>query len=60
MDSIRDAASTLLGLRTAAGLRVRLPLSTLTVAVEAPARLEPLVALLADEVNVKRVELVTV
>ena len=60
MDTIRDAASTVLGLRTAAGLRVRLPLSTLTVAVEEPARLEPLVALLADEVNVKRVELVTI
>ena len=57
MDTVRAAASSVLGLRTAARLRVRLPLPTLFVAVENPDRLEPLVDLLADEVNVKRVAL---
>ena len=60
MDGIRAAASAVLGLRTAAGLRVRLPLSTLTVAVEDPAALQPYVGLLADEVNVKDVRLVSI
>ncbi|WP_108667806.1 isoleucine--tRNA ligase [Euzebya rosea] len=60
MDGIRAAASAVLALRTAAGLRVRLPLSSLTVAVEDPAALEPYVGLLADEVNVKDVRLVSI
>ena len=60
MDGIRAAASTVLGLRTAAGLRVRLPLSNLTVAVEDPEALRPYVALLADEVNVKDVRLLSI
>ena len=60
MDGIRAAASTVLGLRTTAGLRVRLPLSSLTVAVEDPEALRPYVALLADEVNVKDVRLLSI
>jgi isoleucyl-tRNA synthetase len=60
MDAIRAAASTVLGLRTTAGLRVRLPLSSLTVAVSDPSALQPYAALLADEVNVKDVRLMTV
>jgi isoleucyl-tRNA synthetase len=60
MDAIRAAASAVLALRTTAGLRVRLPLSQLTVAVEDPEALRPYVALLADEVNVKDVRLLTV
>ena len=59
MDSIREAASVTLRLRTAANLRVRLPLSLLTVVVDNPERLASLSDMLADEVNVKRVRLVS-
>ncbi|RZU52555.1 isoleucyl-tRNA synthetase [Krasilnikovia cinnamomea] len=55
MDAIRDVASAALSLRKARGLRVRLPLATLTVATAGAASLEPFAALLADEVNVKEV-----
>ncbi len=40
MDAIRDAASTALSLRKASGLRVRLPLAALTLAVESPESVE--------------------
>jgi len=60
MDAVRTVASSVLGLRTTAGLRVRQPLSALTVAVADPELLGPFTALLADEVNVKRVELLTI
>ncbi|MDQ1659800.1 MAG: isoleucyl-tRNA synthetase [Cryptosporangiaceae bacterium] len=55
MDSVRDVASAALSLRKAKGLRVRLPLASLTVASPDAAALEPFAALLADEVNVKDV-----
>ena len=57
MDRIRDVVSTALRLREDAGRRVRLPLPSLTVAGRDTAALAPFVALVADEVNVKAVEL---
>ncbi|MEU7872701.1 isoleucine--tRNA ligase [Dactylosporangium sp. NPDC049140] len=56
MDAVREVCSAALSLRKARGLRVRLPLSTLTVATPDAAALRPFAALVADEVNVKRVE----
>jgi isoleucyl-tRNA synthetase len=55
MDAIREVASAALSLRKAKGLRVRLPLASLTVATANAAELEPFADLLADEVNVKSV-----
>ncbi|MFC6021907.1 isoleucine--tRNA ligase [Plantactinospora solaniradicis] len=55
MDATRNVASAALSLRKAKGLRVRLPLSSLTVATPAASTLEPFAALIADEVNVKAV-----
>ncbi|MFG1609411.1 isoleucine--tRNA ligase [Actinoplanes sp. NPDC049265] len=55
MDGIRDVASAALSLRKAKGLRVRLPLATLTVASADAEALRPFADLLADEVNVKEV-----
>jgi isoleucyl-tRNA synthetase len=57
MDRLRDVASTALRLREEAGLRVRLPLASLTVAGHDTAPLAPFTDLLADEVNVKAVAL---
>ncbi|MEB3021850.1 isoleucine--tRNA ligase [[Mycobacterium] crassicus] len=57
MDQIRDVCSSASSLRKAHKLRVRLPLPKLTVAVEDPQRLAPFVDLIADELNVKAVEL---
>jgi isoleucyl-tRNA synthetase len=57
MDLVREVASAGSSLRKAKKLRVRLPLPKLTVAVENPQRLAPFVDLLADELNVKAVEL---
>jgi isoleucyl-tRNA synthetase len=57
MDQVREVASAASSLRKAKKLRVRLPLPKLTVAVENPQRLEPFRDLLADELNVKAVEL---
>ncbi|MEC8815542.1 MAG: DUF5915 domain-containing protein, partial [Actinomycetota bacterium] len=57
MDRIRDVASTALRLREDHGLRVRLPLSRLTVAGVDSEALVDLVDLLVDEVNVRSVEL---
>jgi isoleucyl-tRNA synthetase len=59
MDRVRQVASTALSLRKARKLRVRLPLRRLTVAAADAAVLEPFTDILADEVNVKRVELST-
>ncbi|MEE6263464.1 isoleucine--tRNA ligase [Plantactinospora sonchi] len=56
MDATRNVASAALSLRKAKGLRVRLPLSKLTVASPAAATLRPFADLVADEVNVKTVE----
>jgi isoleucyl-tRNA synthetase len=55
MDAARDVCSAALSLRKARGLRVRLPLSTLTVATPRASDLEPFAGLIADEVNVKSV-----
>jgi len=60
MDLVREVASTGSSLRKAKQLRVRLPLSKLTVALSTsvdPAALEPYRYLIADELNVKSVEL---
>ena len=59
MDQVREICSAASALRKAAGLRNRLPLSTLTVVVADPAALatEGLEGLVADEVNVKQVRL---
>jgi isoleucyl-tRNA synthetase len=59
MDRVRQVASAALSLRKARGLRVRLPLAKLTVAAADAAVLEPFTDILADEVNVKSVELST-
>jgi isoleucyl-tRNA synthetase len=55
MDAIRDVASAALSLRKAKGLRVRLPLASLTVATSGAQALRPFADLLTDEVNVKSV-----
>ncbi|MCW2561186.1 MAG: ileS [Mycobacterium sp.] len=57
MDQVRDVCSAASSLRKAKNLRVRLPLPKLTVAVEYPEKLRPFVDLIADELNVKSVEL---
>jgi isoleucyl-tRNA synthetase len=59
MDRIRSVVSLSLGLRKAHQMRVRQPLSTLTVVVEDPSALEPYTELLAGELNVKEVSLLT-
>ncbi|MEV5650077.1 isoleucine--tRNA ligase [Nocardia sp. NPDC052254] len=59
MDEVRTACSTVLSLRKAQNLRVRLPLSEVTVAAADADRLRPFADLIADEVNVKRVDLTT-
>jgi isoleucyl-tRNA synthetase len=57
MDQVRDVCSAASSLRKAKKLRVRLPLPKLTVAVENPDSLRPFADLIADELNVKAVEL---
>jgi isoleucyl-tRNA synthetase len=57
MDSVRSVCSAALALRKAKGLRVRLPLASLTVAAPDAAALEPYVDLIRTEVNVKAVVL---
>jgi isoleucyl-tRNA synthetase len=57
MDLVRIVCSTALGLRKAHQLRVRLPLATLTIAHPGAKALAPFTGLIADEVNVKTVEL---
>jgi len=57
MDQVRDVCSAASSLRKANKLRVRLPLPKLTVAVEDPEALRPFIELIADELNVKSVEL---
>jgi isoleucyl-tRNA synthetase len=58
MDAIREAASVALSLRKAAGLRVRLPLSELTIAVDEAESLSRYSDLIADELNVKKISVV--
>lgn len=57
MDRVREVCSAGSSLRKAKKLRVRLPLPKLTVAVDNPEALRPFVDLIADELNVKAVEL---
>jgi len=57
MDLVRTVCSTALGLRKAHQLRVRLPLAALTIAHPDAKSLAPFTGLIADEVNVKAVEL---
>jgi isoleucyl-tRNA synthetase len=59
MEQLRDACSTLLSLRKAEGLRVRLPLARAVVATPQAALLAPHIDILRDELNVKEVELTT-
>jgi isoleucyl-tRNA synthetase len=58
MDAIREAASVGLSLRKGNGLRVRLPLSELTIAVDEADSLANYSDLIADELNVKKVTVV--
>ncbi|WP_328809627.1 isoleucine--tRNA ligase [Rhodococcus sp. NBC_00294] len=57
MDEVRTVCGAALSLRKAKNLRVRLPLQELTVAADDAERLRPFADLIADEVNVKRVDL---
>ncbi len=57
MDRLRDAASAALSLRDERGLRIRLPLAKATVAGADTAVIAPFADLLADEINVKSIEL---
>jgi isoleucyl-tRNA synthetase len=57
MDLVRAACSTALALRKARQLRVRLPLASLVIAHADAKSLAPFADLIADEVNVKTVEL---
>ncbi|GEM32015.1 isoleucine--tRNA ligase [Nocardia neocaledoniensis NBRC 108232] len=59
MDEVRTVCSTVLSLRKAKNLRVRLPLAEVTIAAGDAERLAPFSALIADEVNVKKVDLTT-
>ncbi|MGV8884840.1 MAG: isoleucine--tRNA ligase [Microbacteriaceae bacterium] len=55
MDTVREIASSGLSLRKAKGLRVRLPLATLTVVSANPASLTGYEGILRDELNTKHV-----
>jgi len=58
MDQVRAVASTANALRKAAQLRVRLPLAKLSVVAPNAKALEPFASIIADELNVKSIELV--
>lgn len=57
MDEARVVCSTVLSLRKAKNLRVRLPLAEVTIAAADADRLAPYADIIADEVNVKKVDL---
>jgi len=57
MDQVREVCSTASSLRKAKKLRVRLPLPKITVAIDDSEKLRPFNDLIADELNVKSVEL---
>jgi isoleucyl-tRNA synthetase len=57
MDRVREVCSTASALRKAEGLRVRLPLSRLTVVAHDAAALGPFAALVTDELNVRELVL---
>ncbi len=58
MDEVREITSQVLALRKQHGLRVRLPLSELTVVTAQPEALNDFEMILRDELNVKRVTFV--
>ncbi|HET9692398.1 MAG TPA: isoleucine--tRNA ligase [Acidimicrobiales bacterium] len=58
MDRVREVCSAAHSVRKAGRLRARLPLASVTVAGPGAAALAPFVDLIADEVNVKTVDLV--
>ncbi|PII81500.1 isoleucine--tRNA ligase [Leucobacter sp. OLJS4] len=58
MDEVRQITSQALALRKARRLRVRLPLSELTVVSARPEALQPFAEILREELNVKQVTLV--
>ncbi len=60
MDRVREVCSTGSGLRKAGNLRVRLPLAQLTVVAGDADALAPFRSLVADELNVRAVELTSV
>ena len=53
MDRVREVCSTASALRKAERLRVRLPLSSLTVVADGSAALQPFAELITDELNVR-------
>ena len=57
MDTVRDVCSAALSVRKARGLRVRLPLPSLTVAHPIAESLGPYADIIKDELNVKEVHL---
>ncbi len=57
MDRVRDVCSATLSVRKREGRRVRLPLGSVMIASPDATELEPFLGLIADEVNVKSVEL---
>ncbi len=57
MDRVRDICSTAHGIRKSKGIRARLPLASLTVAVKNVSDIEPYTEIIADELNVKQVVL---
>jgi isoleucyl-tRNA synthetase len=59
MDTVREVCSAGHSVRKAAGYRARLPLASVTVAGENAPALGPFADLIADELNVKRVDLVS-
>ena len=59
MDLVRDVCSSALSVRKAHGRRVRLPLSSVTVASGAAPQLQAYLDIIKDEVNVRSVELTT-
>ena len=59
MDLVRDVCSATLSVRKAHQRRVRLPLASVTVATADAERLGGFVDVIADEVNVRKVELTT-
>jgi isoleucyl-tRNA synthetase len=58
MDQVREVSSVALSLRKASFLRVRLPLNKLTVVTAGAADLKPFADIIAEELNLKSVELV--
>lgn len=59
MDAVRDIVSTTLSLRKAEQIRVRQPLSKITVIAENPGRLSEYGDIICNEVNMKAIEFIT-